>query len=309
MNVLVPNYYHKFKCIADKCKHNCCIGWEIWIDDETLSRYEKLGGEMGERIRCSIKKGEDTHFILGEDRRCPHLNEKGLCNIISELGEDCLCNICTDHPRFRSFYSDFTEEGLGLCCEEAARIIVNFKDKFLLQPYLCGENIFITEQEEFLLGRRTEIIEKLQNRDISIRERFCKLSNSYGFDFSSIDLKKLCNTYISLAKMDNKWTAILEKLKNYSFDLKIFDDKNFQIPFEQLACYFIFRHFIDAVDDGDIASKVKFAIYSCFLLGAVCSMHQENSGCVNEDDIAEYARMYSSEVEYSEENMRTIYDK
>ena len=29
MTVTVPSYYKDFKCIADKCRHSCCIGWEI----------------------------------------------------------------------------------------------------------------------------------------------------------------------------------------------------------------------------------------------------------------------------------------
>ena len=41
MKVVVPNYYNQFKCIAEKCHHNCCIGWEIDIDDHACDR---LGG-------------------------------------------------------------------------------------------------------------------------------------------------------------------------------------------------------------------------------------------------------------------------
>ena len=37
MVTITPNYYMNFKCIADKCRHTCCAGWEIEIDDETLS--------------------------------------------------------------------------------------------------------------------------------------------------------------------------------------------------------------------------------------------------------------------------------
>ena len=40
MIMLVPNYYKDFLCIADKCRHSCCIGWEIDIDEETLEFYE-----------------------------------------------------------------------------------------------------------------------------------------------------------------------------------------------------------------------------------------------------------------------------
>ena len=40
MQLFAPTYYKKFKCIADRCQHNCCIGWEIDIDGETPERYK-----------------------------------------------------------------------------------------------------------------------------------------------------------------------------------------------------------------------------------------------------------------------------
>ena len=39
MKLFAPKYYGSFKCIADKCEHSCCIGWEIDIDDTTLKKY------------------------------------------------------------------------------------------------------------------------------------------------------------------------------------------------------------------------------------------------------------------------------
>ena len=36
MKIYVPDYYSEFSCIADKCSDNCCIGWEIDIDENSL---------------------------------------------------------------------------------------------------------------------------------------------------------------------------------------------------------------------------------------------------------------------------------
>ena len=36
-----PNYYDKFKCVADKCIDTCCAGWQILIDDESMEKYNK----------------------------------------------------------------------------------------------------------------------------------------------------------------------------------------------------------------------------------------------------------------------------
>ena len=123
MKEIFPNYYKKFKCIADKCKHSCCIGWEIDIDEDTMDLYNSLDSEFAKKIRSNIE-GDQPHFILKENARCPFLNDNGLCDIILELGDGAISDICYLHPRFSNFYEDFIETGLGLCCEEAARIIL-----------------------------------------------------------------------------------------------------------------------------------------------------------------------------------------
>ena len=160
MKIYVPNYYLGFNCIADKCKHNCCIGWEIDIDNNTLSYYKKISGPFGDKINNSICCTNGTyHFELDKNERCPHLNSSNLCNIITNLGKDSLCQICKDHPRFRNFFETREEIGLGLCCEEAARIILTNKDKFHLTditpkeidaPSDTRENDFFKLREKIL---------------------------------------------------------------------------------------------------------------------------------------------------------------
>ena len=73
----MPKYYDKFKCIADKCTDNCCIGWEIEVDSSTNEFYNKVPGKFGKKLRENIKDG---CFILGEDERCPFLNSKNKPN-------------------------------------------------------------------------------------------------------------------------------------------------------------------------------------------------------------------------------------
>ena len=127
MKLIAPSYYKKFKCIADKCKNSCCVGWEIDVDAETDAFYQSVGGELGKRLAENIdRSGEIPHFKLCDGERCPFLNKNGLCDVITELGEGALCQICADHPRYRNFYSDRTEIGLGLCCEAAAELILYF---------------------------------------------------------------------------------------------------------------------------------------------------------------------------------------
>ena len=80
MNLVMPDYFEQFNCIADRCKHNCCIGWEIDIDDDTLEKYACVSGELGHRLKTNISLDENAHFVLSNER-CPFLNECGLCDM------------------------------------------------------------------------------------------------------------------------------------------------------------------------------------------------------------------------------------
>ena len=132
MLTVTPNYYNKFKCIANKCKHSCCIGWEIDIDDATLEKYNGLKSGFADILKSNIVYDETPHFKLDKHERCPFLNKQGLCDIIINEGEDMLCQICADHPRFRNYYDNVTEIGLGLACEAAAELILTSKEKSTL---------------------------------------------------------------------------------------------------------------------------------------------------------------------------------
>ena len=62
-------------------------------------------------------------FHLDDRDRCVFLNQKNLCDIYIELGEDALCEICTQHPRFHNEYGNIRQTGLGMACEEATRLM------------------------------------------------------------------------------------------------------------------------------------------------------------------------------------------
>lgn len=297
MKEAVPNYYHKFKCIADRCTHNCCIGWEIDIDDDTLMLYENLLTPLGEKIRANIT-GDVPHFALKDGDRCPFLLENGLCEIIAEYGEDAICDICYLHPRFRNFYADFTETGLGLACEEAARIILTETDKFSIE---IPKNAELTSEEQEFFAKRQEIFSLLTDRSISIYKRFLNIAKKYGFEFE-FSLDALCKLYLSLERLDDAWTKEIECLKDFTFSGEIFKNDAYQTVFEQLAVYFIFRHFNEATEIGDHVKGVKFALVSCYFIGALFEQNRD----LTQEKMIDIVRMYSGEVEYAYENTEKV---
>jgi len=300
MTDFVPNYYYKFNCIAERCRHNCCIGWEILIDDETMGLYKALDTPFGEKIRTNIE-GNPPHFILKGDNRCPFLSEDGLCDIISEYGEDAICDICYLHPRFKNFFENFEETGIGLSCEEAARIILLEKEKFSI-PLPC-DNLMSDNEKDFF-NKRQEIIDILQDRSKTVFERFNELSEKYDLKFH-FSLKKLAEFYGSLELLDKDWSNELSNITNLNFSGKIFKKEGLQLIFEQLAVYFVFRNMTGALEDEQYSKRVQMVLVSCYLLGAMFEFYGDN---LTDEKIIDLARMYSAEIEYAEENLNALID-
>lgn len=160
MKTIVPDYYLEFKCIASRCRHTCCKGWEVEIDEESLARFKGIPD-----IANQIESDEDIHFRLLADEVCPFLRDDGLCDMIVKYGEQMLCQTCTDHPRFRNFWEDRVEMGLGMVCEEAARLILTRKNPMEL-VVLSDDGVAeeLPEDEVWLMEQRAKLLdEKKEN--------------------------------------------------------------------------------------------------------------------------------------------------
>ena len=83
MKLFAPEYYKDFVCIADRCRHSCCVGWEIDIDEDTADMYKTLTDGYGKKIKESVAMTDVPHFKLEINDRCPHLDASGLCRIIT----------------------------------------------------------------------------------------------------------------------------------------------------------------------------------------------------------------------------------
>ena len=302
MQLIAPDYYNQFQCIADRCIHSCCIGWEIDIDRDTREKYRCLSGNFADRLNHSIcDDDEGAHFQLDAQERCPMLNNSGLCDLITNLGEDMLCQICADHPRFRNFFTGRTEIGLGFCCEAAVRLALFRREptRFIILSD-DGAREEMPREEETLLKQRDILIGILQNRNIPLHTRLEQVLQAVGMPLPPSDWEKV---YHSLEHLDDAWDARLSRLKgkDLSLPLPIYDAH--AIPLEQLAVYLLFRHLPGALEDGDLAGRAAFCVLSVRVIAALCP--EECSG----GTLAEIVRMYSAEIEYSQQNIDALLDE
>ncbi len=298
-----PVYYGDFSCKADKCRNSCCVGWVINVDSDTLSLYENLEGEYSDIIRKSIKtKKGKSFFDYGKGERCPHLNENGLCNIITEYSETALCEICRLHPRFRHFFTGYVETGLGLSCEEVARIIVNTEEPFhIITDSNYDESL--SDAERKILGMREDVFAILASRERKLSERLKYLCKIFEINIEKLNPKKFMNKLLRIEILTDEWKKTLKAAKKNEFSFELLDSEKLEIAYEQLSAYFIFRHFPACFEDGDIQSKVKFSVFAVLLLAFLMNGNEDK------EMLSEYARVFSTEIEYSEENTCKLYKK
>ena len=298
MKRIIPDYYPHFRCIADQCRHNCCIGWEIDVDAKTLAYYQSLDGAIGERLRRNICLTDETpHFILAEHERCPFLNEKNLCDLILEKGEGALCQICDDHPRFYNDFSDRVEMGVGLCCEAAGRLILGKTDRMRL---LCLEEDETApdEEEEALLALRAQLFALAQDRAMPMDQRLENILSACATQLPNVSLADWAAFYGQLEQLDPAWQQALETLRDAA------PDSVWDVAFEQLLCYFLYRHLPGALQDGCVQQRVAFCVLSVRIIRALCGQKEK----LTLDEIVDVSRMYSSEIEYSDENVDALLD-
>ena len=139
---LQPDFYEGFRCRASACRHSCCRGWEIDIDENTLELYQNLSGEWREKMDAAIVCDDSgAHFRLTEDERCPFLRQDGLCELICAFGEDALCDICALHPRFYELVGSYELAGLGLSCEAVCDLLLAEEGELTLKCEETGEMI------------------------------------------------------------------------------------------------------------------------------------------------------------------------
>lgn len=293
-----PAYFEAFRCAADQCGDSCCRTWEIDIDRESLARYRACTGALGDRLRRAIaEENGEAHFLLTEDKRCPFLNEQGLCDLYIELGEDALCQICRDHPRFYFSLGETEYAGLGLCCEAAAELILSPDCDLRMtgdaQTALSGPEAVFYERWLGFLRHADE------------------LSGALLSDGES-SLRALLDLLLTLEINSSAWPALLtearerlpELLRRRSEFLRAYPAAVRE--YGALTRYFIYRHLPGALLFEDLAEGLaaEFRLVACgvrviSLLNVLVWLRK---GTFSLADQISVCKLYSQEIEYDDTN-------
>ena len=312
MEIVYPQYYERFRCLAGSCPDSCCKEWTVDVDASAAAFYRGLEGALGERLRSVLQDTEDGTVMTIEEGRCPMWRDDGLCRIQAELGHDALCKTCREFPRLRHDYGDFVELGLELSCPEAARLILTEPGNLCTRQQPGGEAPEYDPQIMHLLRDGREwTLRLLESESFPLPESLAilllyahelqyRLDGGEGKDptpescladarkfAASGDTDGFLSFFAGLELLTTQWE---NRLQNP------LPTPNWQPQLRAVAAYLINRYYLQAVSDYDLVGRAKLVVAACVLLATLGG------------DPVETAQLFSKEIENDPDNIEAILD-
>lgn len=279
---IFPKFYKNFLCKADKCKHSCCKGWEIDIDEETAGKYLAMTGELGAEIRQNIGKNEDSYFFkLTEDERCPFLQKNGLCKIILNIGEENICEICTMHPRFFTMLDDVELCGVGLSCEKTCELLLGDEKDLVF---------YIEDTEE-----EVSFSEVLSVIGLNLPNEMQEFSLAVNAE----NINKVLEIMAKTEPIDENWSkelSIMQDMDNVELKAKEYLENSDKNILNKIYQYILYRQ-LERLVDIDMEALINYAQYSILFIILHTMISKE---------LGESVRRWSEQIEYDTDNVDLI---
>ncbi|ORM71765.1 flagellin lysine-N-methylase [Pantoea rwandensis] len=135
--IIEPAFLNQFQCVGSACIDHCCKGWEIELDEPTVTRYMTSENiEIRHIAAEKIVTTQASHTSWGKILRqsngnCAFLDKDRLCKVHKTLGEKSLSTTCALYPRIYASYKYEIRSNLTLSCPEAARLLLTTPDAML----------------------------------------------------------------------------------------------------------------------------------------------------------------------------------
>jgi lysine-N-methylase len=307
-----PSYYDSFCCIASACPDSCCHLWEVELEPEVAERYRAMEGELGQTLRSSIYQEDGRYFFANVEGRCPMWRRDGLCRLQVELGEEALSHVCREFPRLRQDYGEFLELGLEMSCPEAARLMLSCPDWIIESAELSsGEpGDYDRDVMDILLRTRPRMLELLGDERLSVPQALAaallyayhvqeEIDGGERREFSAReavaaaekwaaggDVRAVLEFYTGLEILTDRWPRRLASP----------DPGPWRQELRTLARYGVWRYYLQAVSDYDLAGRMKMVILHCLVVRFLGG------------DVTETAALYAKEIENNAENLDAILD-
>ena len=157
-----------------------------------------------------------------------------------------------------------------------------------------------------MLQKRDPWITAAQDRTLSIDARIARLCEMEALQLPACGWSDWAQLYLNLERLDPVWEKELTLLGSEKAAVPPADEA-LQIAMEQLLVYLLYRHIAAAEDPDELRPRLAFCLLSTQLLTRLAVLHKAEAAFTI-DDFCELSRMYSSEIEYSQENMDALLD-
>ncbi len=209
--VLTPTYMNSFSCIGSDCEDSCCIGWQVTLNKKTYQKYKKIKhAELSVKLNKGLKRIKNqtasdskyAYFSMDSEKRCPMLNEKNLCGLQLNFGEDMLSPVCTTYPRMLNKIDQEYELSAKLSCPEIARLA-------LLNP----DGIDF-DKKEYEVNKNWSTMMSLKTDGVNNGNLFSWEVREFAIDIVQNRKLKISDRLIFLGLFMNRLQEILDR-KNY----------------------------------------------------------------------------------------------
>ena len=297
MKIVKPTFYKDFKCIAGDCPDSCCQGWEVDADAESLEYYNTLDPslEIKQRIDRVLSKDEfdNNIFTLAPKKRCPFLNDENLCDMHIAIGGEHTPYTCRTLPRFIYDFGGTREIGVSFSCPVASDMMYAL-DSFDFEQDITDELPSLNDIDATLYytlyKAREQAYSIVKDRSVPINER---LKNLLSF---TLELQAKINDYSDGSSDDVSFIDVFNnpELINPQWTQRVnnadIKPVSNSVANENIAMYFIYKYFLQAVYDEDVLSKAKMAVVGVL----VNTYFGEDSWGIH---------LWSKETEHSQYNM------
>lgn len=315
MTICKPTIYDEFICAASDCTDTCCRFWQVVLDDEFLSKVNDFPTSQNSRNILKSKVngfGKNKHLSLCKNGNCPFLNDKLLCDLHKEIGNESLPETCRRYPRFINNFGAYEERGLSFSCPVAAKLM---REKGLELTVSDDENIPLRYTEVdgelffYVRNARNSIIEYLSENDDTpevIIATIMKFSAKVQF---AVNTGKYINNEMQIASESQYFKSKQKLNKAVRHHVKnVVLNKNFLNKLKYAECsakidktafclwakYFIYKHLIMASFDKEFLSRVKATIVSYAVIGLM------------DGDVYDNMQIYAKETEHNDKNMKRL---
>ena len=296
MIIVKPTYYKDFKCIAGDCPDSCCQGWEVDADEESLEYYKTLDPllEIKQRIDRVLDKDEfgNTIFELAAKKRCPFLNSENLCDMHIAIGGEHTPFTCRTFPRFIHDFGGTREIGTSFSCPVAADMMYNLDGHLQFETEYMDELPTLNDIDAatyMKLKKAREHAFDIMFSSKHITKRLRELLEFAEQLQAELDDYEEANTPISFQDVFRNPELINPEWQQKVDNMQVKPIADTSVN-ENIAAYFIYKYFLDAVFDLDVLSKVKMAV-----IGVLINTY------FGED--AWTVHLWSKETEHSQYNM------